>query len=92
MVRQELVCQISLPSVPRLAAFYTTAALVDGPGPITVDPRVLRAMSAQLVEQYDLAMTRCMNETMALYRGVFQTATNGPYWWMGPPLRESKRC
>ena len=45
-----------------------------GPGPITVDPRVLRAMSAQLVGQYDPAMTQCMNETMALYRGVFKTA------------------
>lgn len=44
-----------------------------GPGPITVDPRVLRAMSAQLVGQYDPAMTQCMNETMALYRGVFKT-------------------
>jgi (S)-ureidoglycine-glyoxylate aminotransferase len=30
-------------------------------------------MSAQLVGQYDPAMTQCMNETMALYRGVFKT-------------------
>jgi (S)-ureidoglycine-glyoxylate aminotransferase len=45
-----------------------------GPGPINADPRVLRAMSAQLVGQYDPAMTAYMNETMELYRGVFKTA------------------
>jgi (S)-ureidoglycine-glyoxylate aminotransferase len=45
-----------------------------GPGPINADPRVLRAMSAQLVGQYDPAMTGYMNETMELYRGVFRTA------------------
>jgi (S)-ureidoglycine-glyoxylate aminotransferase len=50
------------------------ARLLMGPGPITADPRVLRAMSAQLVGQYDPAMTAYMNETMELYRGVFRTA------------------
>lgn len=44
-----------------------------GPGPVNADPRVLRAMSAQLVGQYDPVMTAYMNETMALYRGVFRT-------------------
>jgi len=44
-----------------------------GPGPVNADPRVLRAMSAQLVGQYDPAMTSLMNETMALYRAVFRT-------------------
>ncbi|OMQ15381.1 aminotransferase V, partial [Modestobacter sp. VKM Ac-2676] len=48
--------------------------LLMGPGPITVDPRVLRAMSAQLVGQFDPFMTATMNETMALYREVFRTA------------------
>lgn len=47
--------------------------LLMGPGPVTADPRVLRAMSAQLVGQYDPAMTAYMNETMALYREVFRT-------------------
>ena len=47
--------------------------LLMGPGPINADPRVLRAMSAQLVGQYDPAMTGYMNETMELYRGVFKT-------------------
>ena len=50
------------------------ARLLMGPGPINADPRVLRAMSAQLVGQYDPAMTSYMNETMELYRGVFATA------------------
>ncbi|MGY1915234.1 pyridoxal-phosphate-dependent aminotransferase family protein [Blastococcus sp. SYSU DS0973] len=48
--------------------------LLMGPGPITLDPRVLRAMSAQLVGQFDPFMTAAMNETMALYREVFRTA------------------
>lgn len=47
--------------------------LLMGPGPINADPRVLRAMSAPLVGQYDPAMTGYMNETMELYRGVFKT-------------------
>ena len=47
--------------------------LLMGPGPITVDPRVLRAMSAQLVGQYDPAMTGYMAQTQDLYRGVFRT-------------------
>ncbi|UER55798.1 alanine--glyoxylate aminotransferase family protein [Kineosporiaceae bacterium SCSIO 59966] len=44
-----------------------------GPGPVTVDPRVLRAMSAQLVGQFDPFMTATMDEAMALYRQVFRT-------------------
>lgn len=47
--------------------------LLMGPGPISADPRVLRAMSAALVGQYDPAMTGYMNEVMELYRGVFKT-------------------
>jgi len=48
--------------------------LLMGPGPINADPRVLRAMSAQLLGQFDPQFTGYMNETMALYRRVFQTA------------------
>nr|WP_269779583.1 alanine--glyoxylate aminotransferase family protein [Propioniciclava soli] len=44
-----------------------------GPGPITADPRVLRAMSAALVGQFDPWMTDTMNETQELYRQVFRT-------------------
>jgi (S)-ureidoglycine-glyoxylate aminotransferase len=56
-----------------LRPFSPPPRLLMGLGPITVDPRLLRAMSAQLVGQYDPAMTQCMNDTMALYRGVFKT-------------------
>jgi (S)-ureidoglycine-glyoxylate aminotransferase len=44
-----------------------------GPGPIGVDPRVLRAMATPLVGQFDPVMTGYMNEVMALYRTVFDT-------------------
>jgi len=47
--------------------------LLMGPGPITADPRVLRAMSAQLLGQFDPQFRRYMAETMALYRQVFET-------------------
>ncbi|WP_232549712.1 pyridoxal-phosphate-dependent aminotransferase family protein [Propioniciclava soli] len=47
--------------------------LLMGPGPITADPRVLRAMSAALVGQFDPWMTDTMNETQELYRQVFRT-------------------
>ncbi|WNM26554.1 alanine--glyoxylate aminotransferase family protein [Demequina capsici] len=48
--------------------------LLMGPGPINADPRVLRAMSAALVGQYDPFMTHAMNEVMELYRRVFVTS------------------
>src|SRR3954468_7609699 len=47
--------------------------LLMGPGPITCDPRVLRAMSTQLLGQFDPAFTAYMNEVMALYRRLYQT-------------------
>lgn len=47
--------------------------LLMGPGPINADPRVLRAMSAQLLGQFDPQFRHYMNEVSALYRGVFQT-------------------
>lgn len=47
--------------------------LLMGPGPINCYPRVLTAMSTQLVGQYDPVMTDYMNEVMALYRQVFET-------------------
>ena len=49
------------------------ARLLMGPGPISAYPRVLQAMSAQLVGQYDPFMTATMAETQALYRDVFVT-------------------
>jgi (S)-ureidoglycine-glyoxylate aminotransferase len=47
--------------------------LLMGPGPVNAHPRVLRAMSAQLLGQFDPEFTAYMNETMGLYRQVFAT-------------------
>jgi (S)-ureidoglycine-glyoxylate aminotransferase len=47
--------------------------LLMGPGPINVDPRVLRAMAMPLLGQFDPEFTRYMNQTMALYRRVYRT-------------------
>ncbi|HWO96571.1 MAG TPA: alanine--glyoxylate aminotransferase family protein [Bacillus sp. (in: firmicutes)] len=43
------------------------------PGPVEVDPRVLRAMSTPILGQFDPAFTEMMNETMEMLRQVFQT-------------------
>ncbi|WP_152655994.1 alanine--glyoxylate aminotransferase family protein [Oceanobacillus sp. CFH 90083] len=43
------------------------------PGPVEVDPRVLRAMSTPILGQFDPAFTKMMNETMEMLRDVFQT-------------------
>jgi (S)-ureidoglycine-glyoxylate aminotransferase len=47
--------------------------LLMGPGPINAHPRVLRAMSADLLGQFDPEMTAYMNQVMALYRPIFGT-------------------
>jgi (S)-ureidoglycine-glyoxylate aminotransferase len=49
--------------------------LLMGPGPINADPRVLRAMSAQLLGQFDPQFRDYMKEVGELYRGVFQTGS-----------------
>jgi (S)-ureidoglycine-glyoxylate aminotransferase len=58
---------------PIFDEFEPVPRLLMGPGPINVDPRVLRAMSAQMLGQFDPQFTRTMNDVMALYRQVFQT-------------------
>lgn len=47
--------------------------LLMGPGPGNAHPRVLRAMAADLLGQFDPEMTAYMNEVMALYRPLFGT-------------------
>jgi len=47
--------------------------LLMGPGPINAYPRVLRAMASPLLGQFDPQFTGYMNQTMALYRQVFET-------------------
>jgi (S)-ureidoglycine---glyoxylate transaminase len=48
--------------------------LLMGPGPINAHPRVLQAMSAPLLGQFDPQFREYMKQTSALYRAVFQTA------------------
>lgn len=52
---------------------YHPPRLLMGPGPINAHPRVLRAMSMQMLGQFDPEFTHYMNQTMALYRRVFDT-------------------
>ena len=48
--------------------------MIMTPGPVEVDPRILRAMSVHVLGQFDPEFTELMNETMTLLRQVFQTA------------------
>lgn len=50
-----------------------TNRLLLGPGPSTVDPRVLRALSEPTVGHLDPEFLRIMNETMTMLRYVFET-------------------
>jgi (S)-ureidoglycine---glyoxylate transaminase len=71
------------PLLPKLSPLARPASAFDelnpaprllmGPGPINADPRVLRAMSAQLLGQFDPQFRLFMRETMALYRAFFET-------------------
>ena len=49
------------------------------PGPVEVDPRVLRAMTTPVVGQFDPAFTNIMNEVMEMLRHVFQTNNQWAY-------------
>lgn len=48
--------------------------LLCGTGPTNPDPRVLRALSAPVLGQFDPAFTALMGEVMDLARAVFRTA------------------
>lgn len=43
------------------------------PGPVEVDPRVLRAMGTPILGQFDPAFTNIMNEVMEMLKQVFKT-------------------
>jgi (S)-ureidoglycine---glyoxylate transaminase len=47
--------------------------LLMGPGPVGVDPRVLRAMSMPMLGQFDPVFTAYMNDTMELLRQIYRT-------------------
>ena len=62
---------MNVPSVPELAP---PTRLLLGPGPSTVHPRVLRAMSTPLLGHLDPKFLEIMNEVQAQLRAVFRTA------------------
>lgn len=49
------------------------------PGPVEADPRVLRAMSAHILGQFDPEFTALMNETMEMEKYLFQTKNRQTY-------------
>ncbi|AIQ22603.1 alanine--glyoxylate aminotransferase family protein [Paenibacillus sp. FSL H7-0737] len=49
------------------------------PGPVEVDPRVLRAMSFPVLGQFDPEFTQMMNETMEMLRELFATRNAWAY-------------
>lgn len=49
------------------------------PGPVEVDPRVLRAMSFPILGQFDPEFTSIMNETMEMLRELFATGNQWAY-------------
>lgn len=49
------------------------------PGPVAADPRVLRAMTAPILGQFDPEFTNIMTETMAMERLLFQTSNEQTY-------------
>lgn len=49
------------------------------PGPVEVDPRVLRAMSFPILGQFDPEFTALMNETMGMLRKLFMTSNEWAY-------------
>lgn len=49
------------------------------PGPVEVDPRVLRAMATPILGQFDPEFTALMNETMAMLRELFRTDNEWAY-------------
>ncbi|MDQ0194956.1 pyridoxal-phosphate-dependent aminotransferase family protein [Paenibacillus wynnii] len=49
------------------------------PGPVEVDPRVLRAMSFPVLGQFDPEFTDIMNETMGMLRELFVTGNQWAY-------------
>ena len=53
--------------------------MLMAPGPVEADPRVLRAMSAPIIGQFDPEFTQLMNETMEMAREVFQTKNHQTY-------------
>lgn len=59
--------------VPPISELNPPARLLCGTGPTNPDPRVLRAMAAPVLGQFDPAFTAIMTEVMDASRQVFRT-------------------
>ncbi len=70
---QQLREPLEVPAPASFADLNPLPRLLMGPGPINADPRVLRAMSAALLGQFDPQFREYMAEVSEIYRGVFQT-------------------
>lgn len=66
--------------------------LLMGPGPVDVYPRVLRALSAGMLGQFDPQFTGYMNEIMALYRQVFRTQNHWAFLVNGTARSGIEAC
>ena len=66
--------------------------LLMGPGPVDVYPRVLRALSAGMLGQFDPQFTSYMNEIMALYRQVFRTRNHWTFLVNGTARSGIEAC
>lgn len=53
--------------------------IIMTPGPVEVDPRVLRALSYPMLGQFDPEFTALMNETMEMLRDLFRTVNRWAY-------------
>ena len=61
------------------AEWSPSPRIIMTPGPVEVDPRVLRAMSYPVLGQFDPEFTTLMNETMQLLRHLFKTDNRWAY-------------
>ena len=62
------------------------------PGPVEVDPRVLRAMATPILGQFDPEFTSLMNETSLMIRDVFRTTVLSPCAPVSGPSRALPRA
>lgn len=60
-------------NVTRYADLSVGKRTILTPGPVEVDPRVLRAMATPILGQFDPEFTSLMNETSRMIRDVFRT-------------------
>ncbi|WP_201008939.1 pyridoxal-phosphate-dependent aminotransferase family protein [Paenibacillus glycanilyticus] len=60
----------------RYAELAPSQRTIMTPGPVEVDPRVLRALSYPILGQFDPEFTSYMNDTMEMLRSLFRTTNH----------------